>query len=149
MRERPLLPGFKMPEQRHLSYEARTKGSAARKMLAMLLKNTRVHRQIWLDAVKLLEQRPLDEWRQRNEARMNAQLYTARNVYERARDVLFAPHYEPREPNPLEVLADLVATHDYSYLDRGIGTNLPEGKAWVAAREHVRRSGVSSTVEKP
>jgi hypothetical protein len=34
-----------------------------------------------------------------------------------------------------EMLAKIVALHDYTNLDRGIGTALPEGRLWLHARE--------------
>jgi hypothetical protein len=35
------------------------------------------------------------------------------------------------------ILKTLVDAHDYSSLDRGIGTALPDGKMWLAARAAV------------
>ena len=42
----------------------------------------------------------------------------------------------------------LVAAHDYQYLDRGIGTTTPEGEAWLALRDGIRRirRGISAKV---
>lgn len=37
-------------------------------------------------------------------------------------------------------LAKLVCSHDYSYLDRGIGTKTPEGEIWLEARAAVRNN---------
>lgn len=38
----------------------------------------------------------------------------------------------------VNALAAVVALHNFSHLDRGIGTSLPDGKMWLAARALVR-----------
>ena len=37
-------------------------------------------------------------------------------------------------PQLLEALINLVSFHDYGYLDMGIGTETPDGTAWLQAR---------------
>ena len=43
-------------------------------------------------------------------------------------------------PDLLEALKAVALRHDYSYLDKGIGTATGEGKAWLAARAAIKKA---------
>lgn len=42
----------------------------------------------------------------------------------------------------VEVIGNLISFYDYSYLDKGIGTDTPDGTAWLQARAFLARMEV-------